>query len=96
MDDADVGSQRDLEASAESVPVHGGDHRNRHLLPDPAHLLAEVGDAPRHHRSGVPVGGLCDLVVEFATGHLLERAEVEAGAEGRSLPRQHHGAQAWE
>ena len=45
---------------------------------------------------GFPSARLGLLAVEFATGHLLERAEVEAGAEGRSLPRQHHGAQAWE
>ena len=45
MDDADVRAERDLHPAAEGVTVHGGDDRNGELLPHPAHLLAEVGDA---------------------------------------------------
>ena len=51
--DADVGAERDLDAAAERVAVHGGDDRDRDLLPHPGHLLAEVGDAPVGHRRRV-------------------------------------------
>ena len=51
--DADVGAQRDLDAAAECVAVHRSDDRDRHLLPHPRHLLAEVGDPALGHGARV-------------------------------------------
>jgi hypothetical protein len=83
----DVGAERDLQAAAEGVAVHGGDHRDRQLLPHPADLLAEVGEA----RLGEPadVGG-GPRAGSFAAGHLAEHREVESGAERGTRSRQHH------
>ena len=63
----------------ECVAVNGSDHGHRELLPDPADLLAEVGDPSVCHRSGVaPIAGSAGA---FAAGHLTEDREVEPGAE---------------
>ena len=71
------------------MAVDGGDDRDRDLLPHPRGLLTEVGDAPVGQLARVAVALPRRLV---ATGHLLERAEVEPGAERRPLAREHHSA----
>ena len=53
MDDADVGAERDLDATAQRVAVHRGDDRNRDLLPHPTHLLAEMRDPAVLHLSRI-------------------------------------------
>ena len=46
MHDADVGTQTNLNTSSQSVTMHCSNHGNRNLLPNPSHLLSEMGDAP--------------------------------------------------
>ena len=46
MHDADVGTQTNLNTSSQSVTMHRCNHGNRNLLPNPSHLLSEMGDAP--------------------------------------------------
>ena len=86
--EADVGPEGDLDAAAEGVTVDRGDHRDGHLLPDPRGLLTEVGDAIRRSAPGLPSVARRRV----CTGHRLERAEVEPGAERSALARQHDGA----
>ena len=89
----DVGTQRDLEAAAQRVPVDGGDHRDLQLLPHPGDLLAEVGDAALRHvgRRGCPGTAIpAAITAAITAGHLLEGPEVEPRAEGRAFAGQHH------
>src|SRR5690606_34895754 len=63
------------------------------LLPDPAGLLAQVGDAALrgHDRLGpdpAAAGLLLAAAVPTAPGHGLEAPEVEPGAEAPALTRQ--------
>ncbi len=45
--DPDIGSETDLDSTAERMTVHRGDHRHGNLLPHPGDLLTEMGDATR-------------------------------------------------
>ena len=85
-DEADVGGERDLQAAAEGHAVDRGDHRHRHLGPDPGGALGEVGRAAAASRPAIRRGGA------GVAAHRHEAAEVEPGAEGAALARQHDGA----
>ena len=85
---ADVGAECDLDATSEGMTVNGGDHRDRHLLPRPRDLLAEMGDPSVDHRPRVAVlpGAIGDRsALGGAARHRLERGEVEPGAERGAL-----------
>ena len=74
-------------------PVHGGDHRDRELPPHPGRLLAEVGDAPVRRLIGpMPVARVAAPLGRRhgrRRRHGLEAGEVEPGAEGPALAREH-------
>ena len=91
-DVAHVGAQRDLEAAAERHAVHRGDHRHRHLAPDPAGILRPVGDAVGALRRGSRRARARSP--RRAAFMRREVAHVEPGAEGPALAGQHDGAHA--
>src|SRR6478735_9851117 len=73
------------------MALYGRDHRHFQLLPDPADLLAEVGDA-----TGGQVADAAAVTADrgpTTTDHLLEGAEVEPDAERCAVARQHDRAQ---
>ena len=85
MDETNVGSERQLNASTECVPVDSRNHRHRQLLPDPADLLCNVSNTAVIDISGV---GLLFTIGWRCAGELLHRAHVEASAERLALARQ--------
>ena len=92
MCDADVRSEGELEAAAERMTVDRGDHRHRQFLPDPAHLLTEVGDPTIGHPPGVTFVALRRFVTGAADR--LHAGHVEPGTERRAVAREHHGSNA--
>ena len=83
MDDADVRAAGDLEAAPEAHAMDRSDDRHGELPPLHRHLLRTVC---------IAVGALGQR--GFVLGRLpREIRQVEPGAEGPALAREHHGAQ---
>ena len=87
MDVAHVGAEHDLETAAEGDAMDGGDHRHRHLVPDPCRVLRLVRDAVGALRE--PIERRIGLPGVTAVG---QPVEVDAGAEGPTFAGQHHAA----
>ncbi|MET4848877.1 hypothetical protein ABIF62_009372 [Bradyrhizobium japonicum] len=84
---AHVGTERELEATAESDAVHGRDHGNRQLAPSPYRLLRKVRLA---------MGALGEIAI-FATRNSVtalllhggKSPHIETGAERAAFAREH-------
>ena len=83
--DPDVGTEGDLQASAEAVAVNRGDHRNRNPGPGGRNPLEEVGT------ERIPLPGVFGEALRLPAG---EPADVDPGAEARAFAVEDDRAQA--